>query len=373
MDFFDILMNWKKIKINILLLIIIFNCFVLAQNAQAGFGISPPYVKTSKPIFPGSHFEQRITLLRSSADEEMEAIIKINAPEIADWITIDNGEVFDLPKDQLRVPMVVKVDVPNKAEIGNYQGYINIQIAPKGINQGGGVAIALGARIDIDLNITNETFLDFTVRKFDIPDFEMLKKPWSWKIFSMFFYRVKAAITIKNTGNVKVAPTKVSLEVYDLTKTILFEAGEDKKIKKTEPFKTETVYASFPTKLETGQYWGKIRVYRGEEIIYKDETIFAIKPPGGLEHGTELGIWPWIMLSGIIASIILIIFILIKIRIWLYIYKIIYIISWPLRIICGKIVFYWKKAKQAFWRKMHQKAEKYKKEPYNDEESENKE
>ena len=357
-------MNWKKIKINILLLIIIFNCFVLAQNAQAGFGISPPYVKTSKPIFPGSHFEQRITLLRSSADEEMEAIIKVNAPEIADWITINNGEVFDLPKDQLRVPMVVEVDVPSKAEIGNYQGYINIQIAPKGKNQGGGVAIALGARIDIDLNITNETFLDFTVRKFDIPDFEMLRKPWSWKIFSMFFYRVKAAITIKNTGNVKVAPTKVSLEVYDLTKTVLFESAVDKKIKKVEPFKTETVYASFPTKLETGQYWGKIKIYKDDAIIYKDETIFTIKPPGGLENETKLGIWPWIMLFGIVSLIILIIFILVKIKIWRYIYKIIYIISWPLRMVCKKISQIWKVIKKAFWRKMHQKAEKYKKESF---------
>lgn len=366
-------MNWKKIKINILLIIIILNCFVWAQSAQAGFGISPPYVKTIKPIFPGSHFEQSITLLRSSAEEEMEAIIKINAPEIADWITIVQGDVFDLPKDQLRVPMVVMVDVPNKAEIGNYQGYINIQIAPKGKNQGGGVTIALGARVDIDLNITNETFLDFTVRKFGIPDFEMLKEPWSWKIFSMFFYRVKAAITIKNTGNVKVAPTKVSLEVYDLTKTILFESSLDKKIKKVEPFKTETVYASFPTKLEAGQYWGKIRVYKDDAIVYKDETIFSVKPPGGLEDGTKLGIWPWIMLSGIIVFIVLIIFILIKIKIWLYIYRVIYIISWPLRMIFWKIVFCWKKIKQAFWGKMHQKAEKYKKESIDDKESGNEE
>ena len=366
-------MNWKKIKINILLLIIIFNCFVWAQNAQAGFGISPPYVKTSKPIFPGSHFEQRITLLRSSADEEMEAIIKINAPEIADWITIDNGEVFDLPKGQLRVPMIVMVDVPNKAEIGNYQGYINIQIAPKGKNQGGGVTIALGARVDIDLNITDETFLDFTVRKFDIPDFEMLKKPWSWKIFSMFFYRVKAAITIKNIGNVKVAPSKVSLEVYDLTKTILFESNVDKKIKKTEPFTTETVYASFPTKLEAGQYWGKVKVYKDDAIVYKNETIFTVNPPGGLEGGTKLGIWPWMMLSGIIALIALIIFILIRIKIWSYIYKVIYVISWQLRVVFGKIVFYWKKVKQAFWNKMRQKAEKYKKEQTDGEDSENEE
>src|SRR3989339_2058268 len=112
--------------------------------------------------------------------------------------------------------MVVLIDVPSSAEIGNYQGYINIQVSPKGQGTGGGVAIALGARVDVDLNITKEAFLDFTIRKFDIPDIEMLSKPWSYPIFSRFFYKVKAEITVKNTGNVKVAPTKATLEVYDL-------------------------------------------------------------------------------------------------------------------------------------------------------------
>jgi hypothetical protein len=72
---------------------------VCSNFAHAGFGISPPYVKTDKPIFPGSQFEQKITLLRSSADDEMQAEITINAPEIESWINIRQGEVFDLPKD----------------------------------------------------------------------------------------------------------------------------------------------------------------------------------------------------------------------------------------------------------------------------------
>ncbi|HAM89016.1 MAG: hypothetical protein US83_C0002G0116 [Candidatus Falkowbacteria bacterium GW2011_GWC2_38_22] len=338
----------------------VFIVFACAQNAQAGFGISPPYVKTIKPIFPGSHYEQTITLLRSSADEDLEAIVKVNAPEIADWISIDKGDVFDLPKNELKIPMVVLIDVPSSAEIGNYQGYINIQVSPKGQGTGGGVAIALGARVDVDLNITKEAFLDFTIRKFDIPDIEMLSKPWSYPIFSRFFYKVKAEITVKNTGNVKVAPTKATLEVYDLNKEILLEAGTDKKIPKVEPFETKTVIAAFPTKLSQGQYWGKIRVYKDDEVVYKDETIFLVNDPGTL--GTKLGILPWLMLGGMILLAILFILGLIKIKIWRYVYKVIYVLSWPLRYLFSVLSRIWQAIKRKFWEKMHQKAIKYQKE-----------
>lgn len=349
--------RFSKILIILISFFIVFSC---AQNAQAGFGISPPYVKTIKPIFPGSHYEQTITLLRSSADEELQAIVKINAPEIGDWISIDKGDVFDLPKDELKIPMVVLIDVPSGAEIGNYQGYINIQVMPKGQNTGGGVAIALGARVDVDLNITKEAFSDFEVRKFDIPDIEMLSKPWSWKIFSKFFYKIKAEVTIKNTGNVKVSPTKATLEVYDLNKEVLLESGENKKIPKVDPFQTKPVIASFPTKLTQGQYWGRIRVYKDDEVVYKDETIFLVNPPGTL--GTKLGFLPWLMLGGIILSILLFILLLIKIKIWRYIYKVIYVFSWPLRYLWRVLCRIWMSIKRKFWEKMHQKAIKYQEE-----------
>jgi len=344
----------------IVFLSLILYFFVFAPQAFAGFGITPPHVKTIKPIFPGSHYEQTITLLRSSAEEDLEAIIKVNAPNIAKWISLDKGEVFDLPKNELKIPMVVRVDVPSDAEIGNYQGYINIQVSPKGQNTGGGVAIALGARVDIDLNITNESFFDFTIRKFDIPDIEMLSKPWSWRIFSQFFYRIKAEISVKNTGNVKVAPSKAILEVYDLNKEKLLETGVDKKIPKVEPFQTKTVAASFPTKLPAGQYWGKIKVYRDQEVVYKDETIFLINPPGTLN--SKLGFLPWLMLTGIIVVLAIAIFVLIKIKIWRYIFAVIFAISWPLRLLCRILRSIWRSLNKQFWLKMHQKAMKYQKE-----------
>ena len=68
-------------------ILIILSVFLQATAVSAGFGISPPYVRSDK-LTPGTHYEQQITLLRSAADEDLEATVTINAPEISDWISI---------------------------------------------------------------------------------------------------------------------------------------------------------------------------------------------------------------------------------------------------------------------------------------------
>jgi len=343
------------------LLFVLFVCFgtlTWVNGAQAGFGISPPYVKTNK-IIPGSHYEQKINLLRSSASEDLEAIVEVKAEEIASWITIDKGEKFDLPKGELQVPMIVKVDVPKKAEIGNYKGYINVRVVPKGAMEGGGVAIALGARIDIDLTITKETFPDFLVHLVSIPDLETLGKPWNWRIFAWFFYRIKVAMKIENIGNVKIAPSKIHLDVYDIAEKKLLESHDDRFLKKIKPFEIKSIAASFPTKLGVGQYWGKIRVYKGKEVVNSYKLAFTIAPPGTLAQGPKLGIWPWLMLLGLILLVLIIIFILIKIKFWRYLFKILIIISWPLRYIWRKIRAGLNILKLKFWRWIHKKSAQY--------------
>ncbi len=345
-------------KILLFVLLVCFITLAWLNGAQAGFGISPPYVKTNK-IIPGSHYEQKINLLRSSASEELEAIVEVKAEEIASWITIDKGEKFDLPKGELQVPMIVKVDVPKKAEIGNYTGYINVKVAPKEAREGGGVAIALGARIDIDLTITKETFPDFIVRLVSISDIETLGKPWSWRIFAWFFYRIKIGMKIENVGNVKIAPSKIHLDLYDISEKKLLESHDDRFLEKIEPFETKSITASFPTKLGLGQYWGKIKVYKDEEVVNSYKLAFTIAPPGTLAQSPELGVWPWLMLSALILLVLIIIFILIKIKIWRHFFKILIIISWPLRYVWRKIKAGLNILKLKFWRWIHKKSARY--------------
>jgi len=337
-------------------ILIVIGIFVLVQPTKAGFGISPPYVKTGKPIFAGSHFEQRITLLRSTADDELQAEISVNAPELESWVTIDRGNVFDLPKGELQTTMVVQVDVPPETEIGDYKGYINVKIKPKGDERSSGVAIALGARIDIDLTVTDEPMTDFIIRTVEIPAFEKMGKPWEWKIFSWFFYRIKVVMKIENTGNIETAPSSVKIEVLNLAEDTTLETHVDDKIKPVEPFKTADVVASFPTELDTGQYWVKVSIYKDQEIIYKDKLIVTIEPKGTLN--LKLGIWPWLMLAGWLAVIGIFILILIKIKIWKHVFRIVLLITWPLLFLLKKLGNILTKIKIKFLHWVHLKTAK---------------
>lgn len=327
--------------------------------AQAGFGIQPPYVKPSKAVFAGTRYEQKINLLRSSADADMKAVISVTAPEISPWISIDKGLEFDLPRDELRVPMVVLVDVPEDAAIGNYKGHLNVKIEPKEKSQSNGVAIALGARVEIDLTVTDESFLDFIVRKVDVPAIEQLKSPWNWKIFSYFFYRVKAKMLIENTGNTKISPSKVQVEFYDNAKEKRLESHTDRSIAKIDPFLTQEVEASFPTDLPPGEYWAKLSIYKDKEILQKNEIIFTIFENGKSPNPVPLGKWPYIMMAGLVALALIGLWILYKIRIWRHLGKIIWVLIWPLRFILRKIGNMFGSMKRRFWKWMHVKASRY--------------
>jgi hypothetical protein len=344
-------------KLFLLSLIVFFSLLLWTNSAKAGFGISPPYVKSDR-IIPGTRYEQVINLLRSSAEDELQAEITLNAPEMESWITINKGLSFVLPKDQLQVPMIVAVNVPVNAAVGEYTGYLNVRIAPKGMIQGA-VGIALGARIDIDLNVTKENIADFTIKEVSISDIELLKAPWKWPIFSWFIYRLNLNMKIENTGNIDVSPSKAHIDIYDLNERNLLESGDSSAIKKIKPFQTATVIASYPTGLKAGQYWAKIKIYKDEQIIRDDKVIFTVWPAGQLPGGQPIGVWPWVILVGLIILSIVAIGILIKIKIWRLLIKLIWLLLWPLRFAAGKFIIFFNNQKIKFWKWMHKKASRY--------------
>ncbi len=344
-----------------LILILVFFIFgVWANQVQAGFGISPPHIKTEKPIIPGTHYEQKITLLRSSADVDLIATLQVKAPEIESWISFDKGTEFNLPKGKYQVPLIVKIDVPPDAEVGNYTGHINIRVSPKNKKSKAGVAIALGARIDIDLNVSNEAFPDFIIRSVNIKNIEKLGPPWSWPIFSWFFYRLEVAINIENTGNIKTAPTKVHIDIYDLNERSLLESSDDKNLEKVKPFEKKEIIATFPTKLDVGQYWARIKIYKDNKIVGSYKQAFSILPPGKGSGISKYGIWPWVAIGGLILFGLVLIMILIKLRAWRPVVLVLYyLIGLPIIFIFRKVSYFYYKLKIKFWRWIHKKASQY--------------
>lgn len=343
----------------------VFLLFIIwAQAAQAGFGVSPPHI-INHQLTPGSEYKEEVRLLRSSAEDDLKAQIKINAPEIEDWITIDKGEEFLLPKGMLQVPMIVTIAPPKGTELGNYQGHINVRVVPTDdADRAPGISIALGARVDMDLALTNVSYADFLVRVVSVPDFEKLGKPWSFKIwswlFNKLFYKTKVVMNVENTGNVKTAPTKVTLDVFDITKTKKLESYEDKTLKKIKAFSTQKIEAKFPTKLDTGQYWGEVRVYKGQKIVNYYQISFAVEKPGGLGSAASgIGIWPWLILFAIFLLAGTIIILLIKGKFWRVFFIIIIFIARPFVFVISKLR---KGISQKFWKWVLRKADKYKQE-----------
>ncbi len=289
--------DYKKIKSKInLVFVLLFIWAFLPMAVKAGFGISPPYVRNDS-LARGSHYEQKIVLVRGDPTEDWKAKISINIPEADDWISIDRGMEFIMPQGEKQVPIVVSVDVPRDADFGNYKGNIRIRTTPfKPQESGGGVSIALGIQIDVDINVVKKEIFDFLVKGINVFDLESGQN-------------IKILMRIENIGNVKTAPTKVHLDIYDSSEENLLESVDNSnKLAKVKPFTTKEVTAEFPNQLEPGSYWAQIKIFLKDEIINEGKLHLSVLPGGSLQappkvlDKTTSRIW----LAGVLILIILI-------------------------------------------------------------------
>jgi len=279
-------MAWKKT--GSILIVVLLSVFALIQIAQAGFGIAPPYVRNDM-LARGSHYEQNILLVRGDPIEDLKAEITIDVPGANDWISIDKGKEFVLPKGEQKVPIVVKVDVPKDAKFGSYEGAIRVRVASLELPEAGTVKIALGGQIDVRFNVTNVEIFDFLVRLVTIPD-------------SPEGRSVKVLLKVENTGNIKSAPTKVHLDVYDSFHRDLLWSGDTSRLEKIKPFETKEIFAKFKTGLAMAQYWGDIKIFKGDEVAREEKVFFTITEKLGLldtlkAEISELAIWVWAIIG----------------------------------------------------------------------------
>jgi len=245
---------------------------LLPSRARAGFGISPPYVRNEN-LTQGSHFEQKIILVRDKPDEDWQAELIFNVPEANNWFSVDKGTKFILPKGEKQTPIVISVDVPEKAEFKEYKGFIRVKTAPLEAQEPGTVAIALGGQIDVDLSVIKEIF-DFKVRGVRVSDLEEGHK---W-LFWYFPGIIKFSIQIENIGNVNASPSKVQLAIYD---------SQEKELE--EVVSQGRIHLSILPR-------GTIPNYKGGgflDLAFKDKLtiiLLALVVLGGLSYGSYRGL-----------------------------------------------------------------------------------
>ena len=197
--------------------------FVEAGSVLAGFGITPPYVR-SDTLTRGSEFTQKIVLVRGNPVEDLKAEITINIPEVGGWFSIDRGTEFILPKGEKQIPIFVTVRVPEDAEYDRYVGNIRIRTSSIG-DLKAGVSIALGAQVDVDIKVVDHIF-DFKVRRVEMLELEEGHKKW-WLDYPG---KITFLMHIENTGNVDAAPEKVRFDIYDRRNDKLLESTESTNI-----------------------------------------------------------------------------------------------------------------------------------------------
>lgn len=276
-----------------ILVIVLFLSLIGINIVQAGFGIAPPYVRNDM-LARSSHYEQKILLIRGNPIEDLKTEVSVDVPGADNWISIDKGTEFILPQGEAKVPMVVSVDVPKDAKFGNYDGAIRIRIVSLQPPEAGTVKIALGGQIDVRLDVTDIEIFDFLVRLVAIPDSPEARP-------------VKVLLKVENTGNIKSTPTKVHLDVYDSFHRDLLWSGDDSSFTKINPFKTKEIFAKFKTGLAMGQYWGDIKIFKGDEPVREEKVFFTITEKLALLDSlkadiSDLPVWIWVIIGIVVFA-----------------------------------------------------------------------
>lgn len=249
-------------------------------EAQAGFGITPPYVKNTS-LTRNAVYEQQILLVRGDPNVAQRAEVTIDAPGFENWIEIVEGTDISLPRGASKVPMTVRVSVPDDADFQNYSGAIRIRTLPEsGEVAQGAVSISLGARIDVDLDVIDREIKEFRIRRVSVKDLnEGTKLAW------LFFPgKIQFDMLLENTGNVAIAPSDVVLKIYDRSGVALLEETSHLgKIKKVAPYTAGDTLAEIPTRLPAGSYIARYQIFNEDVVVQEGDLSLTILPAGTLQ------------------------------------------------------------------------------------------
>ncbi len=269
--------QWSVRLLGVLLLSLAF-----VDVVNAGFGITPPYVRNDR-LTQGTEFTQEILLVRGDPVDDLKAVITVNVPGVEDWISIDRGNEFILPAGQTQVPMRVTVRVPNNAPYDRYTGSIRVRTEAPELSPG--VSIALGAQIDVDLEVVDE-ILDFEVRRVQLFEAEEPRR----RFWLEYPGKITFRMTLYNSGNAPVAPTRVAFDIYDRRGTVLLESIEHtNRIQRVDPFDLKAVEAYLPTRLPPGSYLVRYEIYLRNNVMRTGELTLSVLPEGSLSGYTGYG------------------------------------------------------------------------------------
>ncbi|MBP9816456.1 MAG: hypothetical protein KBD05_00260 [Candidatus Pacebacteria bacterium] len=230
----------------------------------AGFGVSPPLIQEDR-LVRGISFERVVYLVQGTPDRDVPIEVAVDS-QIKDWITFPQGMPITIPAGVQQFPLVVRVEIPESAELGIYTGEIRITAQPERANESGEVAIALGGLVTLNLTVGEGIIYDFAVKQIKIEDIKEGSDP-------------KATVQIVNKGNVPAGPDTVTFELFNKFGEIRLAYAETHSFKPVPAFTEGSSQLSFPMDiyLAPGEYWGHVKVYQDQKMIGELRTVFNVK------------------------------------------------------------------------------------------------
>lgn len=259
----------------------------LPFSVRAGFGVSPPLIEESR-LVRGISMERIIYLVQGAPEQDIPIELEVDS-EIADWISFPQGMPITIPTGVQQFPLVVRIDVPENAELGKYHGEIRITAVPQRADQGGEVAIALGGLVTLDLTVGDGVISEFSMKQIRILDITEGENP-------------RANIEIINSGNVPAGPDTVTFELFNKFGEIRLAYAETENFKKVPAFTEDGDTVSFPMDIyiAPGEYWGHVKVYEDKKMVGELRTVFNVREKKFLDMA-----WPYLVGIGVLGLLVL--------------------------------------------------------------------
>lgn len=236
---------------------------------KAAFGTSPPWVRNDH-LLPGTSFEQIINLSRNDPDQDMKVNIRITGDkEIQNWIKIENQSRLVMKAGETILPMKVIVEVPKRAALKDYRGGIFVTLEPVQAEgqQGGTVAITLGANITVELSVIGTKVTNYRIQSISTTPVEEGQP-------------LALNVELENFGNTEISTLNGQAEIYDEKETQILKSLPfgplSQPVSPDEKGRVQIRFDQFI--LDPGNYWIIVKVYKDEEVIYENrlyQTVMA--------------------------------------------------------------------------------------------------
>jgi hypothetical protein len=245
---------------------VVLGIIFLTAPARAGFGITPAKIVNER-LPKGVSINLEVYLVRDDATAAWDITVNNQLQKMKGWVDIAEGnKSFIMPTGTTRLPLHIKLTVPQDAPYDYYEGLLSFEATvkaelPKGVT---GVKLAVGAGTMFKITVTDKEFYDF---KFNLLTLPQIETGWP----------VKAVAAIENTGNVPAHPSKVHLDIYNYyDKKIIVQSGDGSDFSFVDPFTVGDSVGYIPANLPVGKYYVHYLVYKADQVVADDYTLLDV-------------------------------------------------------------------------------------------------